>query len=278
MALYVVTPPTAEPLHLDEAKLHLRVESSVTADDALISSLVTAARQNVEAICGRALISQTLRMTLDGFYMGHGDDCDDLVGAGTIWLPRSPAAAISSITYTDLDGTQQTLASTVYTLDSMSEPPRLALAWNQTWPSTRNVVNAVAINFIAGYATPAAADATANTLTTYGRTYANDDIVRVSNSGGSLPGGLSANTDYYVVNASGSAIKLSTTSGGAAIDLTSAGSGQHFIGEVPASIKAAMKLILAELYENRGDDATAMNPAVDRLLAPFRTFTMEPRR
>lgn len=39
-------------------------------------------------------------------------------------------------------------------------------------------------------------------------------------NGGTLPGGISSDTAYFVVNVSGNTFKVSTTSGGAAIDLT----------------------------------------------------------
>lgn len=48
-------------------------------------------------------------------------------------------------------------------------------------------------------------------------------------SNGTLPGGLSAGTTYYVVNATGSTCQLSATSGGGPINLSSAGSGDHWM-------------------------------------------------
>lgn len=50
MPLQLLTPPTAEPVSLVEAKLHLRVDFN--DDDALITSLITAARQAAETITG----------------------------------------------------------------------------------------------------------------------------------------------------------------------------------------------------------------------------------
>ena len=47
---------------------------------------------------------------------------------------------------------------------------------------------------------------------------------------GTLPTGLSTNTVYYVVNASGTTYNVSLTSGGAAINTTAAGSGTHTFG------------------------------------------------
>jgi Flp pilus assembly protein TadG len=47
----------------------------------------------------------------------------------------------------------------------------------------------------------------------------------VFQSTGSLPGGLSAGTTYYVVSKSGKTFKVSTSSGGSAVNITSSGSG-----------------------------------------------------
>ena len=44
---------------------------------------------------------------------------------------------------------------------------------------------------------------------------------------GVLPTGLSATTDYYIVDRDGSSFKLSLTQGGEAVDITSAGTGTH---------------------------------------------------
>lgn len=54
----------------------------------------------------------------------------------------------------------------------------------------------------------------------------NDLVVRVKpDSGGTLPGGLLENTDYYVKNLSGATLQLQLTSGGGIINITSAGTG-----------------------------------------------------
>lgn len=63
MSAYLLTAPAVEPLSLAAAKAFLRVEHD--ADDAIIASLVSAARNHVEALTRNALIVQTWRLALD---------------------------------------------------------------------------------------------------------------------------------------------------------------------------------------------------------------------
>lgn len=52
--------------------------------------------------------------------------------------------------------------------------------------------------------------------------------VKFSNSGGALPGGITAGTIYYIISATDNTFKISTTFGGSAVDITSAaGGGTH---------------------------------------------------
>ena len=54
----------------------------------------------------------------------------------------------------------------------------------------------------------------------------NGDIVTLS-SDGTLPGGLSEGTEYYVVNNGGYYFQVSLTPGGSVVDITSSGTGTH---------------------------------------------------
>jgi hypothetical protein len=77
-------------------------------------------------------------------------------------------------------------------------------------------------------------DANVNTgteeITITGHGFSANQQVYLSNSGGALPAGLSSSTLYYILVVSANVIKLSLTSGGAAVDITAAaGGGTHSI-------------------------------------------------
>jgi hypothetical protein len=77
------------------------------------------------------------------------------------------------------------------------------------------------------------ADATTDVLTATAHGLSNGDLLTVTNSGGGLPGGLSAGVWYYVISAAANTFKLSTSSGGSAVDITSNGTGtQTFYREI----------------------------------------------
>ena len=70
------------------------------------------------------------------------------------------------------------------------------------------------------------ADAGTDTITSAAHGLANADRVFVS-SQTTLPGGLSASTVYYVISAAANTFQLAATEGGAAINITTAGTGVH---------------------------------------------------
>ena len=153
-ALTLITPPTVEPLTLAETKLHLRVD--YTADDALITSLIIAARQAAETKTGRALLPQTWKLSLNAFpyscNLRYRGDVALQPSAERIKLPRPPFVSLSSITYVDLAGVQQTLGGAAYTVGQLGALATVRPAYGTSWPTARDDDNAVNITFNAGYA------------------------------------------------------------------------------------------------------------------------------
>lgn len=253
----VSSPPAAEPVSLAEMKLHLRIDGD--AENTLLAALIASARGIAEDMTNRAIVTQTRKLYLDAF------------PGSELLLPGPPLISVSSIQYLDVSGSLQTLATTVYDVDTDGQPGRILLGYSDSWPATQSIAKAVTITYVCGYATPFTANATDDKLTWLGRTPADATVIRLTNSGGELPAPLAAGTDYYVVSASGQTCKLALTSGGTAIDLTTAGSGTNFIGVIPAPIIAAIKMRVGMLYENReGQLDKNADAAVENLLWPFR--------
>jgi len=140
MTLQLISAPTLVPVDLADMNAFLRVDFA--DDDTLISQMIKAARQLAENITKRQLMTATWELILDEFPNSDGE----------IKLPRPPVQSITSITYIDTDGVSQTLDSADYRLDSDSEPARITPAYGKTWPSTRDVTNAVRIRYVSGYA------------------------------------------------------------------------------------------------------------------------------
>jgi len=131
----LVTPPAIEPVALVDAKEWCRVTGA--DDDDLVETLVAAARKHVEALTGRALITQTWDTFLDAF------PCEIRL--------RPRVQSVTTVKYTDTNGVQQTLASSEYTVDAKSEPGYIVPAYGKVWPSTRCVPNAVEVRHVCGY-------------------------------------------------------------------------------------------------------------------------------
>ena len=111
-----------------------------SVDDAFLAGLIPAARQAIEAYTGRALVEKILVDRRDCF------PCHRV-----ITLEQPPLQEVTSISYVDSDGEDQTLSDELYTVDIYSAPGRIVLNELESWPSTKSVPNAVTITYVAGY-------------------------------------------------------------------------------------------------------------------------------
>jgi len=151
MALSLVTAPATEPLTLDEALSHLRVDAGDEND--LVGTLIVAAREFCENFTHRAFITQTWDLKASCFPWG-GDP---------IWVPKPPLISVTSITSVDTAGATQTWSSALYTVDALAGPKARMGAivpnYGEIYPPTRAVVNAVTVRFVAGYGAASAVPA-----------------------------------------------------------------------------------------------------------------------
>jgi len=131
--------PTEYPVTLAELKAHLLVTG--TTDDTLLTSILETAIKEAEEITGKQLALATYATKLDNF-----PSSDHIV------LYRPPLVSVTSITYVDTAGATQTLSTNVYAVDTASQPGRVSLKYDQSWPTDcRGHYNDVTITYVAGY-------------------------------------------------------------------------------------------------------------------------------
>ena len=133
-SVQVVTPPTQEPVSLQEAKNHLRVDGN--QDDALIQMCISSARIYFEKACEISIAQSTLQLNLDSF-------------PEIIYLPMGPTSTIIDVEYTDANGDDQSLAD--WNEDLASTMARITPALDEEWPQTASKINAVWVTYNTGW-------------------------------------------------------------------------------------------------------------------------------
>lgn len=130
--------PVLEPLDLADAKKHAVIISD--DDNALIDAYVIAARMAAESFLNRALLTQTWVLQLDAF-------------ADELYLPMAaPLQSVTHVKYYDTAGVQQTLSTSFYNVDTVSEPGCIRRAPNQAWPSVQaDRQRPITITYVAGW-------------------------------------------------------------------------------------------------------------------------------
>lgn len=134
--------PAVEPIPLAEMKAYLRLDGS--DEDALVSSLVTAARLAVERAARVALVAQSWRYETPGWPAG-----------GIVPLPLSPILSIDMVRVLAAGGAPLTLASALVRLDDTADPARLVLDSSVARPAGDDV--RLSVDLTAGFGATATA-------------------------------------------------------------------------------------------------------------------------
>lgn len=137
MPAILLAGPTVEPLTLAEAKTYLRVDHG--AEDALIASLITAARATVEALTRRVLIEQSWRLVRDAW-----------PASGLIPVPANPLMALTAARLVAADGTETALPLDAFTLDTARLPGLIRLARGAV-PNPMRPLAGIALDITAGH-------------------------------------------------------------------------------------------------------------------------------
>jgi len=201
MKITQITPPTVEPVTLAEARLHLKLDTdgspATHPDDDLVENLIAAARQWSENYTRRVFCQSTWDLYLDKF-----------PAKDFIEIPRPPLISITSLNYTDWEGTESALTEgTEFVVDTVSHYGRVVLEYSETWPTdTLHPNNPIKIRFVAGYAsTSSPADYRENVpqavkqaiLLTVGHLYANRENTMVGANIMSIPFGAESLLNPY---------------------------------------------------------------------------------
>lgn len=256
MTWAVATPPGTEPVTLAEARLHLKADDGVVTDDTLISALIGAARRHVEQVCERALVAQTWRVTSDAFPVG------------ALEIPGGLVRAIDSVVYVDTQaysGTYVRSGSTVtVTLGAhgyvVGDAVPVTAATDSALQGGQTIAS-VADPDTFTFVDPDAAGANSGSITVTGRRqtltgYYKDldrQPARLYPASGGWPSVLSGRPNAVQVLAQ---------------------VGYADAAAVPADIKAALLLIIEDLYKIRGTGVIgtiyAETPTVRNLLRPYK--------
>lgn len=147
----VVTEPTVEPIGIEEARSHLRIEAfgspAEHPDDSIIETLyIPAAREWCEFYSGRLLATQTVELALDAFPT-----------ASRFYLPIGPVQSVESVVYLDADGVEQSMVlGTDYSVRAYNGRASIYLPDGVAWPTPmtyRYGERAVFVRYVAGYMT-----------------------------------------------------------------------------------------------------------------------------
>lgn len=136
-----VVKPIIEPLSLAEIKSHLRVDDS--SDDEMLSTIIQVAREQVEDITRRALLTSTWDFVLQEWPVEN-----------YIKLPYGNLQSVTSVKWKDTDGTETTLTPTTdYLVETNGENVgRVVLPYGESWPSdTLYPSNPITIRFVCGW-------------------------------------------------------------------------------------------------------------------------------
>ena len=117
----VTVAPTVEPVTLVEAKEQCGILVGEAHFDGMLNRLIKAARAHAEEYCSARWAGQTVTAQCDTF--------GDLAR-----LPDGPLESVTSISYVDPAGEEQTISDDVYEPRKDGLEPSIVLKSGQSWP------------------------------------------------------------------------------------------------------------------------------------------------
>lgn len=141
MSTRLIVPPAALAVSMEAARLAARVDVGPDGTSALDTEIEDAIRTytaEAETETNRAIMEQTWRVTLDAF-------------PDSIRLDKARVLQVEHVKWYDVAGAQRTLHPEDYQVDAESEPGYIVPAPGKAWPATASRINAVEVQYRAGY-------------------------------------------------------------------------------------------------------------------------------
>jgi uncharacterized phiE125 gp8 family phage protein len=155
-SVQVIRTAAPETPLLTAAELRERLGAGTEFATATADALIAAATEQLDGYrgwLGRALITQSWRLVLPGFFVNQQPyNVSALLSRdGRIKIPVPPLQKITAVKYTDTAGVVQTLDPAAYRKIDGSIFATLIPLEGTSWPATRPQDDAVTIEFVAGY-------------------------------------------------------------------------------------------------------------------------------
>ncbi len=138
MGLALITAPTAEPLTVTQAKLFLRIDT--TDEDSFIGECITAARNKIEEITHRQLMTATYRYSTN-----------QLIDGTYLILPKPPTATVTAVNAVSAAGVVSTISTSTYIIPIDAQPGHVIFTTTPDFDCRRP--DALRVTFTAGYGT-----------------------------------------------------------------------------------------------------------------------------
>lgn len=158
------TPPTLVPVDLEDLKEFLKIDELTIEENLLLENILKAATERIEQYIDVKLMSQQWDVYFDSFGMNRSRNYDEVMEmseaprsllfsqSSTLELPFGNLKSVDSMEVFDEDNVSTPFDSANYYVDTIGNPPRLALNRNTTWPQTiLRPVNGIKISCTIGF-------------------------------------------------------------------------------------------------------------------------------
>lgn len=241
--------PAYFPITLDEAKKQCEIDDGDTRHDDFIKSILRAETGRAEQYLHRRLISQTWNCWKDCWPWSNSID-----------IPFGSLQSVVSVKYKDETGDETTLDPGDYIVDTDTEPGRIVLAYQKSWPTdTLYPSNPIKIEFECGYFM--------GSTWIKNTTYAEDaNVIPITENGlvYQSAGGTSAATEPTWP------LEIGETVSDGTVTWTCLGIA------VPDAIRHAIKIGISDMFENREENVFMPNhfnlQTWENLLFPYKLW------